>query len=223
MIRDHTLDETDLAGEYVLGTLGDAEQAAFEQRLAQDETLQQAVEQWQRRLAPMLLAGEPIAPPAAAWHNIESRINPKRKLQLWDNLFFWRTLGLSTAALALLLTIGLFVNVPDAPLPGPVMVVMNDHAEAGWVIGNSRQSGTLKVTAIDPTPMPKGKVCQVWLKSPQGKLASLGTLPDDGWKQLSLPDGIQNASQILISVEDQNQLPTAPTGQIIFSAPLTRF
>jgi len=63
-----------LSAGYVLGTLGGAERAAFECRLAGDEDLQVLVAGWERRLAG-LEDGQPgIAPPARLWAAIEQSL-----------------------------------------------------------------------------------------------------------------------------------------------------
>src|SRR5260221_395711 len=52
-----------LAGEYVLGTLRDAERHAFESRLAREPALRAQVRAWEDRFAPLGLAVSPVAPP----------------------------------------------------------------------------------------------------------------------------------------------------------------
>lgn len=65
-------DET-LAGEYVLGTLSGDERAQFEASLAGNAALREAVEWWERKLAPLISAGPvPVAP--HVWERIAARL-----------------------------------------------------------------------------------------------------------------------------------------------------
>ncbi|MCG8429241.1 MAG: anti-sigma factor [Chromatiales bacterium] len=217
-------DQTSTAGEYVLGTLSDDELEQFEEQLSDNEQLQKEIATWQDHLAPLLLLSEPVTPPQHIWSRIEQRITPtptQPNRSLWDSLFFWRTLGFSTAALALLLSASLYIGISQSPTLAPVgaaMVVMNDKNQAGWLIDTPLQAGSLRVTAIAPTPMPPGKVCRIWLTSPAGGVKSLGILPDSGWKQLSLPPKRATDSRLMISIENKDEPLSAPTGKVIFTS-----
>lgn len=106
-------DETmpiDLAGEYVLGTLQGSERDEFKQRLAVDQVLQEEVNTWENRLAPLLETVEPVPPPANNWSRIQERISPpsqEERVGLWNSLIFWRSLGMVTAGLVLALSLSL--------------------------------------------------------------------------------------------------------------------
>ena len=61
-----------LAGEYVLGTLDSEARARFSAQLEHDESLQAAVEAWQRRLAGLGSGTAPVDPPPGLWDRIEA-------------------------------------------------------------------------------------------------------------------------------------------------------
>ncbi len=63
-----------LAGEYVLGTLTDAERTQFEAQLQTDPEAAAAVAAWQEHLAPLDPPTEPVEPAPETWSAIKSRI-----------------------------------------------------------------------------------------------------------------------------------------------------
>ena len=65
------------AGEYVLGTLGSDDHAAFAAALARDADLQAAVYAWQDRLLALSARAAPALPRVQLWERIERWI-PKR-------------------------------------------------------------------------------------------------------------------------------------------------
>jgi len=62
------------AGEYVLGTLNDADRDAFAAALARDEALLTAVYAWQDRLLSLSAHAVPVAPPAALWERLSRSV-----------------------------------------------------------------------------------------------------------------------------------------------------
>ncbi|MBS0639569.1 MAG: cupin domain-containing protein [Acetobacteraceae bacterium] len=71
-MSSETTDET--AGLYFLGMLDVEERTLVEQRLATDAALRQALDDWSRRLSPLLEVVPPATPPAAVWTAIRARI-----------------------------------------------------------------------------------------------------------------------------------------------------
>ena len=72
------LDDADergvLAGEYVLGTLDDAERAAFEAAMGGDAGLRAEVGEWQDRLLGLARQAVPAEPAASLWARIEAAL-----------------------------------------------------------------------------------------------------------------------------------------------------
>ncbi|MDE2581391.1 MAG: anti-sigma factor [Rhodospirillales bacterium] len=64
-----------LAGEYVLGTLDEAERAAAAALAAQDADFARAVAVWERRLAPLADLAAPAAPPPEVWERIAASLD----------------------------------------------------------------------------------------------------------------------------------------------------
>lgn len=62
------------AGEYVIGTLTDAERQAFEARMQADASLQREVHAWQDRLLGLTARLAPVALPPQLWPRIAARL-----------------------------------------------------------------------------------------------------------------------------------------------------
>lgn len=228
MMPENELKELNiLAGEYVLGTLQGQERIDFEQRLQTDIRLQDEVDAWQRRLSPMLDSVEPVTPPEAVWDQISKRIEPaETKVEattgFWNNLSFWRNLGMITASLVLVLGAALLTTRQQSMEMDSIMVVLNHQSKPGWLVGATRHEPYLKVNAVEPTPLPKGKVCQLWMEDEQGHLHPLGLLPHDGSMQMSLPIALSDQHRFKVSIERTDLLPKQePSDEIVFEGSLT--
>jgi anti-sigma-K factor RskA len=216
-----------LAGEYVLGTLQGQQRLEFEQRLQTDKQLQVEVEGWYRRLDPMLDCIEPVTPPPVVWDQIARRMDPAdaplgRVAGFWNSLNFWRNLSMVTATLVLVMGMSLLmVRQPEMAMDS-IMVVMNDQSKPGWLVGTVNKDPYLKVKAVEPTPLPKGKVCQLWLVDEQGHLHPLGILPHDGNTKMQLPVALRGQQRFMVSIESSDELPKAsPSDDIVFEGNLT--
>ncbi|MEW7973649.1 MAG: anti-sigma factor [Candidatus Thiodiazotropha endolucinida] len=216
-----------LAGEYVLGTLQGQERIEFEQRLQTDMQLQGEVDAWQRRLEPMLDSIEPVTPPKAVWDQIASRIDPidtrvEATTGFWNSLNFWRSLGMITATLVLVMGMTLMTTRQQDMAMDSIMVVLNDQLKPGWLVGAVDNDPFLKVKAVEPTPLPQGKVCQLWLEDELGHLHPLGILPHDGSMRMNLPAALSDRQRFKVSVESTDQLPKdRPSEEIVFEGSLT--
>src|SRR5262245_11078120 len=120
-----------LAAEYALGTLSDADRQDFERLLAGDRDLRKLVEDWEIRLNHLAESAPSIEPPPHVWDEIDRRIAlapgprsapaPLRagtregwRDRLWNSVGFWRGATALAAATALLLYVGFLPSVvPD--------------------------------------------------------------------------------------------------------------
>jgi anti-sigma-K factor RskA len=226
MPESETTERHILAGEYVLGTLQDQERIDFERRLQTDMQLQEAVDAWHRRLDPMLDDIEPVTPPSAVWDQIASRLTPadtgaEAATGIWNNLNFWRNLGTITATLVLVMGMTLLTTRQQDMAMDSIMVVLNDQSRPGWLVGAKVSDLYLKVKAVEPTPLPKGKVCQLWLEDESGQLHPLGILPHDGSMQMDLPAILSDQQRFKVSIEQADLLPKQrPSDDIVFEGTL---
>ncbi len=228
MMPDDEIEQINqLSGEYVLGTLQGQARIDFEQRLQTDMQLRDEVDAWQMRLAPMLDGIEPVAPPQAVWEKISRRIDPvdsaaADKTGFWNSLDFWRNLAMVTASLVLVLGVTLLTTRQQVMELESFMVVLNDQSRPGWLVGAPAHERFLNVQAVEPTPLPKGSVCQLWMVDERGRLHPLGLLPHDGTRQMELPKNLSPQQRFKVSIEQMGRLPTdRPSGEIVFEGTLT--
>lgn len=214
------------AGEYVLGTLQGVELAEFEQRLLDDLQLQAEVDAWERRLGPLMETVEPVQPPASVWQKLEQRTSPNKTASpisgLWSNLQFWRALGMVAATVVLGLALTLFTARQVDLGMDSMMVVLNDQSAAGWIVAARHNQGYLNVKAVEPSNLPTGKVCQLWMEDENGNLFPLGVLPHSGNKELAMPVKHTTNQRFMVSIEEEELLPTKkPSQEIVFEGRLT--
>lgn len=140
-------------------------------------------EAWERRLAPLLLAVEPVAPPASLLPRIEAELDRpgpeaallplRRALRLWRGA---AALGFAAAAAALVL----FVAEP-AETAGAryVAVVTADDGRSGAGLVIQFDTATGVATVVPVASPPSGNSYQMWT-IPQGETqpVSLGLLPE---------------------------------------------
>lgn len=154
------------AAEYVLGTLSDAERAAFEARMQHDRALVREVYAWQDRLLPLAGRVAPLTVSRGLWLAIRDRVASSRRMAVpW-----WRRLGLwqaaSAAALLVAVVLGMQLLATDAA-PRYLAVLSTPDNRASWVVElvsadtvRLRPVGTMPAVAAD-------KALQFWTK-PEG-------------------------------------------------------
>ena len=173
------LNENDiaLAGEYVLGLLDAAEQAAAQARVATDAAFAAEVDAWRDRLASMA-GGADIAAPDHIWANIDSALpNATGQDVGHGNLRLWQ--GLTAASLAVAAYLGFLVaNPPVMPtLASPAPLVAALGSETGNAAITARydtQNGELLIT---PVSLETGKLYpELWIIPTGGTPHSLGIM-----------------------------------------------
>lgn len=213
-----------LAREYVVGTLQGRARVRFARVLAGSLLARRAVSYWERRLAPLATAVRPVEPPPQVWPRIEaaiSRAPPAARSAGW-----WPALAASLAALAILFG-GLYLGRESlVDQPRYVSVVTDQATGPVWLF--QAFAAELRVSTINPRPVPAGSSYELWML-PGGGAApvSLGLIPGAGNAALPL-DAQQLAvlaqtATLAVSVEPAGGSPTGlPTGPVIYTAPLLR-
>jgi anti-sigma-K factor RskA len=229
--EDKHNDGTTLAGEYVLGTLEGQARIKFEHQLRNDKHLQDEVDAWHRRFAPMLDEIDPVSPPDRVWAELQQRLvtdttpdsSPSIYFHFWDSLRFWRNFGLSATVITLALSIGLTLMTGQQDLGmNSVMVVTNDQHRTGWLVSTRSNHKTIHVNAVEPSVLPAGKVCQLWMESEQGQLYPIGLMPHKGRREMPLPMMPDANNMFKVSVEDIDKVPAQqPSHNIVFTGKLT--
>jgi anti-sigma-K factor RskA len=143
---DNPEDRSVAAGEYVLGTLGDAERSDFEAALARDPASQAEVYAWQDRLLPLIDRIAPDVAPPADWARIEVRLAPRGAANL--------------------------PAAPDAPARAAAnesvyLAVLQAPADnsTGWVVEVTAGQRVRLVPVADSAPVPPGRALQFWTKA----------------------------------------------------------
>ena len=198
-----------LAAEYVLGTLQGRARVRFEQMMQSDAGLVRLVEKWEQDLGRMQDVVPEVTPPKQVWQGIEARLFPQKKqedpMSFLQSLGFWRLLSTVSTTIAITLAVVLTQIAPQQGVPQHVMVVSNDQGGAGWLMKSGSGMNGLMVKAVQPTVMPKGKVCEVWLEIPGQGVRSVGILPHSGEQMFPVPEGYANIPQAMVKVSIENE------------------
>ena len=224
-----------LAAEYVLGTLEPADRAALAREAETDPALRQAIDAWERHLAPLNGLGDPVAPPAALWPRIEaSAWNPaavqpaapppaapaavmrgvpdrgSRGLRLWQ--------GTAAAGFALAAVIaGVAFLRPPPPAPPLVTALLPLGQQGPVFVAETTPDGGLSVRPVGALHVAPDRDLELWLLKDGDKAPTpLGLLRGDGVRLAAgtLP---RAGAKILVSLEPRGGSPTRlPTGPVLY-------
>lgn len=220
---------TAAAGEYVLGTLDDADRAQVDAALPDDTALRAEVNAWQDRLLGLTRHALPATPGAGLWARIEASLasqparspaaalpRPGGRRPWWAG---WGALA-AAACVALAVALTTVLRPPsDAARYVAVLQSPADHA-TGWLV-EVRGGDTVRLVPLGaPAAVPAGRAWQFWTK-PQGAAAptSLGLVK--AGQALELPvsrlPGIGPQQLFEITLEPPEGSPTGrPTGPILY-------
>lgn len=225
------------AGEYVLGTLSAAERAEVERALPADPILRAAVEEWERRLAPLVSLVPEVAPGAHVWAGIERRLGAasanvvsmpdrsgverlRRSVRLWQ--------AATAAAGALAAGLALFIAAgprPPAPEPEYVAVVNRGGDLPALIVRVDTREGVVRVRSV-AAEAPPDRSLELWVIAGSAAPRSLGLVQQAGGP-LSIPAEARGpaleGATLAVSVEPRGGSPTgAPTGPVVYSGRLIR-
>jgi anti-sigma-K factor RskA len=221
----------ELAGEYVLGTLDTIERASVEMRLRFDKDLSRSIEQWERRLDPLLDAIPAMEPSFMLFPKIIAAIERGESgkdtimLRLRQRVRLWQcAAGLAVAsAAALLLFIGLsrqawqsqFVAVLETPDRTPAFVAAVDT-----------NRGAIAVRRLGPDPEP-GRSYELWAIRDSSSPESLGIVDQkiglyrDQVHQVNA--GPPSNILLAVTMEPQGGSPTGkPSGAPLYTGKLVQ-
>jgi len=226
-----TDDTPDVAGEYVLGTLPEAEADTVGARLPDDRDLASAVYAWQDKLLPLTTRTTPTRPSPSLWRRIERQLDasaprPTRQRTQdpappwWRRLGVWQ--GLSAAAVAASMALGVLLvqrtAVPEAPRYLAVLQ-SPDEGRTGWVV-EMQAGGRLRLVPVgDGAATPAGRALQFWTK-PEGAAGptSLGLVQAGQTVELPVSQlpAVEAQQLFEITLEPEGGSPIGrPTGPIL--------
>lgn len=179
-----------LAAEYVLGTLDAEERNAVAARREREQALDDAIEAWEQRLAPMLGEAGEATPRAGLLDDIQKQIKARGTdgpvpggdvVMLRRQVSRWKGIASGAMALAaclfgLLVYTGAFQPAQEQQF---VAVFQDGDAPPRFVMSINLKTRELTVRPV-AAELPEGKTFQLWIKadalgpSPQ----SLGLLDD---------------------------------------------
>ena len=218
-------DTEDLAGEYVLGTLGPGERRRVELALPHERALRAAVQAWEARLLPLAALAEPIEPSAQLWPRIDASVAAQRPapaashVKWWERLNLWRGLAATGFAAAAIMAV-----VPRLPAPAPaprymVVLAAPSSMAPGWIVQVNTE-GALKLVPLGTTNLPSGKSLQLWTKADGWKgPVSLGLVQPGKTADVSLAKlpPLQPNQLFEITLEPKSGSPIGrPTGPILY-------
>jgi anti-sigma-K factor RskA len=231
-----------LAAEYVLCTLDSAERADFERRLATDEEVKRAVQEWSLRLSPLAGAVKGTPPPASLWDKIEKQIQEQgspaaaRPLPAFpanDNLAEdlrrsaagWRRAFIAASALAA--SLALVVAYREFPVrkePGRLYIaaVNREGGQPALIVTADPASKTAYVVPVS-VEIPAGRSLELWFIGAGEKPKSMGLIKPQ-MERVALPGGaeIEKAS-LAVSLEPEGGSPKGePTGPVVYSGQLIK-
>jgi len=190
------------AGEYVLGILTVQDKARVEALMAVSHDMQKEIESWREYLDIFNRNLEPVEPPANLWKNISKETKPKQ--ETWS----WRSLA--GFSLALMLSVGLFLQWPQDTKIYSVPLITNENQQPGWVINTSMTKQQLVVESQYPVDMPENTYYELWLMEKGHEPMSLGFLPASGKKVIpfekSWADRVLDC-EILVTMEGPKGAP----------------
>ncbi|SDO20835.1 Anti-sigma-K factor RskA [Methylobacterium phyllostachyos] len=213
------------AAEYALGTLDAQERAALERDATRDPETAGRIRAWERRLAPLMGAVPPVAPPprvraallralpdGAAGAGDQLR-HLRRRLRRWQVAAAGS--GLLAAGLALFVAIG----PSRSPAGGRYLaVVQGGGAVPALIVRVDTRTGLAQVRPVG-ADAPAGRSLELWYVGAEGPkpLGLVGGAPS----QVRLPQGTAPDGVIAVSVEPPGGSPSGqPTGPVIYTGKL---
>lgn len=238
MTTDH---DHALSGAYAVDALDADERARFETHLSQCADCRAEVDSL-REAAALLGIADEVAPPPALRDDVLAGIERIRPLPPLTREpatvtpLFRRlpTLLAAAAAVVLLLGVGLAVLRPWSGDPGSTPPTEADkilaagdatHVEKAFPDGSqativlSRSQGKALIRTKDMAPAPDGKVYELWLQTPAGKMIPAGLMPDESDTTYVLDGDAAEATGVGITVEPDGGS-EQPTTQPIAVFPL---
>lgn len=221
--------------EYVLGVLDADARAEVERDMASSDAVATAVALWQRRLLPLIAETTPIDPPEYVWHRIrqqlalESSSTAARRARhevthprWWNNLRFWRGLGLGASVLAAACLVLLLAGPrPSVTTPSYLASsITQGDGQVGWTATVDLDHHRVVIVPTRPQAIAKDRAPELWLIPEGQRPIAVGMIGGDVPVTLSLEPQLLASfgpgAALAVSVEPPGGSPTGqPTGPVI--------
>lgn len=221
-----------VAGEYVLGVLDASERSAVAQRIEREPVLANEVAFWEERLGGFADAVKPVTPPDAAWSRIEAAIaapalSPARS-SLWQNLLFWRIVGIGSSALATACLIALaYLGTATTPDRTPLLATLGQQGGQPGFVAAIGSGGSLVIVPASLLTANQ-KSMELWLipTGAQARPRSLGLIAPSQPVRITVPPNlvpfVTPDASLAVSLEEPGGSRTgSPSNDIIAVGKLT--
>ena len=192
-----------LAAGYVLGTLRGGARRRFQKYADEHAAVRVAIDEWQRRLAPMAEFAQPRMPPVAVWEAIERRLGlsaaraaarprtvvetPARPARgLFDSLAFWRGWAIGVTGLAAIaVVVAVRSLMPSATTPtitptAPTIAQQPETAVSHVAVLNDEDAHPVMLVAWDEVHSTMTLHLLGKLDLPAGRAMELWGIPASG-------------------------------------------
>lgn len=214
-----------LAAEYVLGTLEEEERIAVSGRRLREWALDDAIVDWEQRLAPLMWAIPELKPRSDLFAEIETRLAIRRSvnsrlIDLEQHARRWRRTALAATAVAaaLLVVIGVRETMRPQLDMSYVAVLQKDDSSPAFLLAVDLDKRSVSIRPVAAQAQP-GKTYQLWIASDKLGAApqSLGLIADlskvTRHALASYSPAIVEKATFGISLEPEGGSPTGlPTG-----------
>ena len=221
-------EQSDQAGQYVLGLMSLDERRAFEADLAIDAELADAVAKLERHLNHLDDTVSALPPNSALWRRIEANLDSVSaakpaeivKIRPHRNARVWQPFALAASVLVAL-GIGYLTgnSVGTSGQPQMIAVLISEQDATPGAIVEAFADNSVRIISLEDFSVPAGQVLQVWtLPDANTGPVSLGTFTDPSTLRLTGPDlPAPHVGQLYeITVEPSPGSPTGrPTGPIL--------
>jgi anti-sigma-K factor RskA len=221
-------DDDFAAAEYALGTLDASERATLAARRLRDGELDEAIQAWEARLAPLAEAAPEIEPPRDLFSAIEARIRPASPaastnanvVALERGIRRWRAAAIAASLVAALLAVG-FVARETSRTSSPheyVAILQKDAGSPAFEVTVNLDKQELSVRPV-AAQAPPGKSYELWLIDAKLGAKSLGVVGDTSRAaNLSAYDpAVVAGATYAVTVEPPGGSPTGqPSGAPVF-------
>jgi len=233
-----------LAAELVLGLVEGEELAtALRLRLSEPD-FRQAVDAWEKRLAPLLDLIPPQAPPDHVWQSINARLDVRSAEPGEENVYNisfrtrlnrWRAAALTASAIAASLALALLarpdpVAVPENPvqqLASAQIIAQLSGEQPGLSVATRFEPDTGKMN-VSTAGLDSEKGAPVlWVVPSDGTPRALGILPTNGAGSINIDPVVRSfvkaGTLLALTMEDPAGAPfEAPTTPILATATISK-
>ena len=221
-----------VAGEYVLGVLEASERSAVAQRIEREPEFATEIAFWEERLGGFADEVKPVAPPEAAWSRIEAAIAAPSAAPalgaLWQNLFFWRIVGLGSSGLATACLIALaYFGTVTAPDRALLLATLGKQGGQPGFVAAIGSGGSLVIVPASLLTANQ-KSMELWLipTGTQARPRSLGLIAPSQPVRITVPPNlvpfVTPDASLAVSLEEPGGSRTgAPSNDIIAVGKLT--